>query len=133
MWFYTVAMEFVPRLAIAWAINLAALWVADAIWDGVHIEGWQAYLIGSAVLGIANAVIKPLLAILTLPLILVTLGFFYLLINIAMVALAEWIAPNFSIDGFWAYVGVVVVVWAVNWIGGQVVGDLEQRRRPRLT
>jgi putative membrane protein len=133
LWFYTVAVEFVPRLVIAWAINLAALWVADAIWDGVHIQGWTAYLIGSAVLGIANAVIKPLLTILTLPLILVTLGLFYLLINIAMVALAEWIAPNFSIDGFWAYVGTVVVVWAVNWIGGQVVGDLEQRRRPRLT
>ena len=133
VWFYTVAMEFVPRLLIAWAIKLAALWVADAIWDGVHIQGWTAYLIGSAVLGIANAVLKPLLAILTLPLILVTLGFFYLLINIAMVALAEWIAPNFSIDGFWAYVGTVVVVWAVNWIGGQVLGDLEQRRRPRLT
>jgi len=126
-------MEFVPRLAIAWAINLAALWVANAIWDGVQIHGWAGYLIGSAVLGIANAVLKPLLAILTLPLILVTLGFFYLLINIAMVALAEWIAPNFSIDGFWTYVGVVVVVWAVNWIGGQLVGDLEQRRRPRLT
>ena len=126
-------MEFVPRLVIAWVINLAALWVADAIWDGVHIQGWTAYLIGSAVLGIANAVIKPLLTILTLPLILVTLGLFYLLINIAMVALAEWVAPNFSIDGFWAYVGTVVVVWAVNWIGGQVVGDLEQRRRPRLT
>ena len=132
LWFYTVAVEFVPRLAIAWAINLAALWAANAIWDGVHIHGWEAYLIGSAVLGIANAVIKPLLTILTLPLILVTLGLFYLLINIAMVALAEWIAPNFSIDGFWAYVGTVVVVWAVNWIGGQVVGDLEQRRRPRL-
>ena len=126
-------MEFVPRLAIAWAINLAALWAANAIWDGVQIHGWAGYLIGSAVLGIANAVLKPLLAILTLPLILVTLGFFYLLINIAMVALAEWIAPNFSIDGFWAYVGTVVVVWAVNWIGGQVVGDVEQRRRPRLT
>ena len=126
-------MEFVPRLAIAWALNLAALWAANAIWDGVQIHGWAGYLIGSAVLGIANAVLKPLLAILTLPLILVTLGFFYLLINIAMVALAEWIAPNFSIDGFWAYVGTVVVVWAVNWIGGQVIGDVEQRRRPRLT
>ena len=125
-------MEFVPRLAIAWALNLAALWAANAIWDGVQIHGWAGYLIGSAVLGIANAVLKPLLAILTLPLILVTLGFFYLLINIAMVALAEWIAPNFSIDGFWAYVGTVVVVWAVNWIGGQVIGDVEQRRRPRM-
>lgn len=132
MWFYTVAVSFVPRLVIAWAINLAALWVANAVWDGVHIQGWKAYLIGSAVLGIANAVLKPLLTILTLPLILVTLGLFYLLINIAMVALAEWIAPNFSIDGFWTYVGTVVVVWAVNWIGGQVVGDVERRGRPRL-
>jgi putative membrane protein len=125
-------MSFVPRLLIAWAINLAALWVADAIWDGVRIDGWTAFLIGSAVLGIANAVLKPLLTILTLPLILITLGFFYLLINIAMVALAEWIAPDFSIDGFWAYVGTVVVVWAVNWLGDRVLGDLERRAGPRL-
>ena len=126
-------MPFVMRLAVAWAINLAALWVADALWDGVRIDGWGAYLIGAAVLGIANAVLKPLLAVLTLPLIILTLGFFYLVINIAMVALAEWIAPDFSIDGFWAYVGTVVVVWVVNWIGGQVVGDVEGRARPRLT
>jgi putative membrane protein len=125
-------VSFVPRLAIAWAINLAALWVANAIWDGVRIEGWKAYLIGSAVLGVANAVLKPLLTIVTLPLIIITLGFFYLLINIAMIALAEWIAPNFSIDGFWTYVGTVAVVWAVNWIGGQVLGDMERRGRPRF-
>jgi putative membrane protein len=130
--FYTVVVPFVLRLVIAWAINLAALWAANAIWDGVRIEGWKAYLIGSAVLGIANAVLKPLLTVLTLPLIIITLGFFYLLINIAMVALAEWIAPNFSIDGFWTYVGTVAVVWAVNWIGDQVLGDMERRARPRL-
>lgn len=118
---------------IAWAINLLALWVADALWDSVSIHGWAAYLIGSAVLGIANTIVKPLLAILTLPLILVTLGLFYLLINIAMVALAEWIAPNFSIDGFWTYVGVVFVVWAVNWIAGHVLGDVEGRSRLRPT
>jgi putative membrane protein len=77
-------------------------------------------------------VLKPLLTVLTLPLIIITLGIFYLVINIAMVALAELIAPNFSIDGFWTYVGTVVVVWAVNWIGDQVLGDLERRARPRL-
>ena len=132
MSFYTVRMSFVPRLLIAWAINLAALWVADAIWDGVRIDGWAAFLIGSAVLGIANAVLKPILAILTLPLIIITLGFFYLLINIAMVALAEWIAPDFSIDGFWAYVGTVLVVWEVNWLGDNVLSDLERRAKPRL-
>jgi putative membrane protein len=77
-------------------------------------------------------VLKPLLTVLTLPLIIITLGFFYLLINIAMIALAEWIAPNFTIDGFWTYVGTVLVVWAVNWIGDQVLGDMERRARPRL-
>jgi putative membrane protein len=125
-------MSFAARLAIAWAINLAALWAADALWGGVHIHGWAAFLIGSAVLGVANAILKPVLTLLTLPLIIVTLGFFYLLINIAMVALAEWIAPNFSINGFWAYVGTVVVVWAVNWIGDQIVGEVGSRARPRL-
>ena len=126
-------MTLLPKLAIAWAINAAALWAADALWGSVTIHGWAAYLIGSAVLGIANTVLKPVLAILTLPLILVTLGFFYLVINIAMIALAEWIAPNFSIDGFWTYVGVVVVVWAVNWIGREVTDRLEEgTRRPRM-
>ncbi len=128
-------MPFAARVAVAWAINLAALWAADALWDGVRIHGWAAFLIGSAVLGIVNAVVKPVLTVLTLPLIIVTLGFFYLVINIAMVALAEWIAPNFSIDGFWTYVGTVVVVWAVNWIGDQILGDVASRarHRPRLT
>jgi putative membrane protein len=126
-------MPFAARLLIAWVINMAALWVADAFWDGVRIDGWAAFLIGGAVLGIANAVVKPLLAILTLPLIIVTLGFFYLVINIAMVALAEWIAPDFSIDGFWSYVGTVVVVWAVNWIGDQILGSVENRAAPKLT
>jgi putative membrane protein len=130
--FYTLHMPFVARLVFALAINALALWVCDVIFDGVQIHGWWAYIIGAAVLGIANTVIKPILAILTLPLILVTLGLFYLLINIAMVALAEWIAPNFSIDGFWTYVGVVVVIWAVNWIGDRLEDTLTARARPAV-
>jgi putative membrane protein len=122
-------MSLLPRLVVAWAINAAALWVADALWDGVRINGWGAFLIGAAVLGIANAILKPVLTLLTLPLIIVTLGLFYLVINIAMVALAEWVAPTFSIDGFWSYVGTVVVVWAVNWVAHEVLEGLE---RPRL-
>src|ERR671928_1167755 len=119
-------------MILAIAINAAALWIANSLWDSVSIHGFWAYFIGAAVLGIANAVLKPLLAVLTLPLIIVTLGLFYLVINIAMVALAEWIAPDFSIDGFWTYVGTVVVVWAVNWIGREVVDRVEAgTRRPR--
>ena len=126
-------MPWLVRLAVAWAINAAALWAADALWGSVRIHGWAAYLIGAAVLGIANTVLKPVLTLLTLPLIIVTLGLAYLAINVAMVALAEWIAPNFSIDGFWTYVGVVVVVWVVNWIGRELVDRVEEgTRRPRI-
>jgi putative membrane protein len=125
-------MPFAIRLVLAWAINAAALWVADALFSGVSIHGWWAYIIGAAVLGIANSVIKPVLTLLTLPLIILTLGLFLLVINIAMVALAEWIAPNFSIDGFWSYVGTVVIVWLVNWVGNAFVDQLQASRRPSL-
>ena len=116
------------RLAVAWAINAAALWLADAIFASVRIDGWKAYLIGAAVLGIANGIIKPVLAILTFPLIVLTLGLFLLVINIAMLALAEWIAPNFAINGFWTYVGTVVIIWLVNWVAYSAIDELESPR-----
>jgi putative membrane protein len=115
------------RLLIAWAINALALWICNGIFSSVSIHGAWAYIIGAAVLGIANAIIKPILALLTLPLIIVTLGLFLLVINIAMVALAEWIAPNFSIDGFWTYVGVVVIIWLVNWASYRLIDHFEGR------
>jgi putative membrane protein len=108
-------MRWIARLLLALGVNVLALWVANGLFDGVRIDGWQSYVIGAAVLGFANAVLKPVLALLTLPLIIVTLGISYLLINVAMIALAEWAAPDFSIDGFWTYLGTVVVVWVVNW------------------
>ena len=121
------------RLLTGWLINGAALWVANALFSGLRIHGWWAYIIGAAVLGIANAFIKPLLTLITLPLIILTLGLFLLVINIAMVALAEWVAPNFSIDGFWTYVGTIVIIWLVNWLGHSLVDELEgSRRRPSL-
>ncbi len=115
------------RLLLAWATNVAALWIAGDLFGGVHISGRSAYLIGAAVLGIANAFLKPILTILTLPLIVVTLGFFLLLDNIAMVALAAWITPGFSIDGFGAYAGTVVTVWLVN-LAVDLLLDVGRRR-----
>src|SRR5689334_1614305 len=122
-------MVLLVRLALAIAINALALWIANVLWDSVSIHGFWAYFIGALVLGIANAVLKPILALLTLPLIVLTLGLFYLLINIAMVALAEWIAPNFSIDGFWTYVGVVIIIWLVNVVSYWAIDSLEGDRR----
>jgi len=124
-------MQILARFAAAWGINALALYIANGLFAGVDIHGAAAYLVGAAVLAVANAVLKPVLALLTLPLILVTFGFFYLLINIAMVALAAWIAPNFTVHGFWTYIGVVIIVWIVNWavtafidrtVGGKAMG-----------
>ena len=77
------------RLVAAWGINALALWICNGIFGGVSIHGAWAYIIGASVLGIANAVIKPILALLTLPLIIVTLGLAYFAINVVMLALAE--------------------------------------------
>ena len=116
------------RLLVALGINVLALWVANALFDGVRIHGAWAYIIGAAVLGIANGILKPVLTVLTLPLIILTLGVFYFVIHVAMLLLAEWIAPNFSIDGFWTYVGAVVIIWLVNWSAHSLVDELEDKR-----
>jgi putative membrane protein len=101
---------------IGWGVNIVALLVIDWLFDGVEIGRWGSLLFGAAVLGIANAILKPILTVLTFPLIVLTLGLFYFVLNIAMLGLAEWIAPNFSINGFWTYIGATIVVSLVNWV-----------------
>lgn len=123
------AVNKTTRLLIPLGTNLVALWVANRLFGGVRIHGWAAYLIGAAALGFANAILKPVLAILTLPLVIVTVGFFLFVIDIAMVAFAAWVAPNFSIHGLWAYVGTVVVVWFANWTAHAILDRTLGRRR----
>jgi putative membrane protein len=114
------------RMLVLWGVNVLALIVVDWMFDGVTIERWGPLLLGALVLMLGNAIIKPILAILTLPLIIITLGLAYFALNVAMLALAEWIAPDFSIDGFWTYIGATVVVWLVNvtvgWLLDRVRG-----------
>ena len=64
---------------------------------------------------------------------LITLGLAYFAINVAMLALAEWIAPHFTIDGFWTYVGATIVVWLVNVAMQAVLGGLSGRRARQIT
>jgi putative membrane protein len=116
--------ETLVSLLLGWGVNIVALLVIDSVFDGVTIERWGSVLIGAAVLGVANAVLKPILALLTLPLIVATLGLAYFALNVLMLALAEWIAPHFSIDGFWTYVGATIVVWLVNWVLNVALGSL---------
>ena len=126
-------------LLLSWLANILSLAVADWLFDGVHIGHWWPLLLGAAVLGIANTVVKPILTLLTLPIVILTLGLGMIAINVAMLALAEWIAPRFSIDGFWTYVGATIVVWLVNWILQSAFGlrddskALRRRARQSLT
>jgi len=121
-------VKLLARLLVSWGISAAGLWVANRLFDGVEIHGLQAYLVGAAVLGVANAVIRPVLAVLTLPLIVFTLGLFLLVINIGMVALAAWVTSDFSVSGFWTYVGTVIVLWLVNWAGNSLVDEAAPKR-----
>jgi putative membrane protein len=116
-----VGRGFFVGLLVAWGVNIVVLLVLDWLFEGIEIGRWGSLLLGAAVLGIANAIVKPVLTLITFPLILVTLGLFYFVINIAMLALAEWIAPDFSINGFWTYVGAVIVAWIVNWVVSTIV------------
>jgi putative membrane protein len=105
---------FAAWVLITFGINALALLVINWLFDSIGIEGFWSYFLGALTLTVANAILKPILAILTLPLIVFTLGIAYFAINVAMLALAEWVAPRFSIDGFWTYVGATIVVWLVN-------------------
>ena len=115
----------IAYLLLSWLANIVSLAVADWIFDGVTIDRWWPLILGAAVLGIANTIIKPILALLTLPLVIITLGLAYFAINVLMLAIAEWIAPDFSIDGFWTYVGATIVVSIVSWAMHGIFGMFE--------
>jgi len=89
-------MKFLGRLMVS---TLAVL-VTSYILPGVHIDGVITALIVAAVLSLLNAVVKPVLIILTIPITLFTLGFFLLVINAVMILLASSLVPSFHVDGF---------------------------------
>ena len=109
-------MIWVVRFAIAAAINVLALIVADWAFDGVSIGRWGSLIFAGIVLGLANVFLKPLVTFIALPLILLTFGIAYFFVNVVMLLFTEWVTPDFSIDGFWTYVGATIVIWLVNWL-----------------
>ena len=121
-------MIWIVRFLIAAAINVLALLVADWAFDGVTIDGWGPLIMGGIVLGIANVFLKPLVTFIALPLILLTFGIAYFFVNVVMLLFTEWITPDFSIDGFWTYVGATIIVWLVNWIVWTLVDMLAEDR-----
>ena len=117
------------RVLVAWAINFLALLVADWLFDGFSIERWGPVIFAGAVLGLANVFLKPLVTFIALPLILLTFGIAYFFVSVVMLLFTEWVTPDFSIDGFWTYVGATIVIWLVNWIVWTIVDLLVDERR----
>ena len=100
------------------------------MFSGFTIERWGSLLFAGAVFGLANVFLKPLLTFIAIPLIILTFGIAYFFVNVAILAFTEWVVPNFSIDGFWTYVGAVIVMWLVNVALGQLLRADRGRRRP---
>ena len=80
-------------------ITALGLWAAAAIIPGVRIDDWRTLIIGALLLGIVNAVIRPIILILTLPLTVLTLGLFILVVNGISLSLVAWVLPGFHIAG----------------------------------
>lgn len=105
------------RFLIAWLFNVVALWVAAKLLSGVHVSGahtWVTFVLAGLVFSLANMVVKPIVAILAIPLIIITLGIAYFLVNVLMIFLTSWIVGDFHVHGFWSGVGAAIVVWLVN-------------------
>ncbi|HET6683715.1 MAG TPA: phage holin family protein [Gaiella sp.] len=117
------------RIAVAWGINILALLVADWLFSGFSIERWGPVILAGAVLGLANVFLKPLLTFIALPLIILTFGIAYFFVNVVVLLFTEWVTPDFSIDGFWTYVGATIVIWLVNWIVWTLVDSLAGEAR----
>jgi len=93
--------DYLPSFVITWAITALSLWVASYLFRGIKFEGAGSIIIAALLLGFANAIVRPLLIILTLPLTLLTFGLFLLVINALMIMLVSALVRGFSVSGFW--------------------------------
>ncbi|MET4577108.1 phage holin family protein [Ottowia thiooxydans] len=106
---------------IQWAITALALWVASYIFKGVKFDSTGALVVSALLLGFANAIVKPLLVILTLPLTLVTFGLFLLVINALMILLVSAVVKGFRVSGFWTALFASIFVSVLSFIIGALV------------
>jgi putative membrane protein len=112
---------------IEWGLLAIAVWVAATVLPGVTYDGWQSIVMVALILGLLNALLKPLLTVLTFPLSVLTLGLFVLVINIALFWLTKVIADkvdriHFEITAFfWDVVLAALIVTVVHWALGRLI------------
>lgn len=110
------------RFLVFWGVTALSLWVADELFDGIAFRTSQSLFIAGLLLGIVNTFLKPLLVLLTLPLSVLTLGFFVLVINALMLLLVAWLVPGFVVAGFWSGFFVALFVSVFSFIVNSLIG-----------
>ena len=113
----------IMRFAVRLVVNTVAVFLAANLVPGIHVTGWGSALVAGIILGFVNAVIKPVLFILTLPFTILTLGLFIFVVNAICLALVAWLVPGFSISGFWAAFLGAIVISAVSWLLHAIVDE----------
>ncbi|HTD30264.1 MAG TPA: phage holin family protein [Steroidobacteraceae bacterium] len=103
-------------------ITAAGLWLATQWVPGVHVDTVPMLLLAAVLLGVVNAIVRPIAFILTLPVTILSLGLFLFVLNALMVWLVAWMVPGFHVRGFKAALLTAIIVWIVGWIGSWFIG-----------
>lgn len=111
-----------PGLLLRILVVALGLWLASELVPGIAIHGAWTLLGAALLLGIVNAVVRPVLVLLTLPITVVTLGLFLLVVNAAMLGLVAWMFDGFTIAGFWPALFGAVVVSLTGWFASWFIG-----------
>jgi putative membrane protein len=115
------------RFRVRLVRNGLAIIIAAWLLPGIHISSSLSALLAGVILGFVNAIVRPVLFFLTLPLTLLTLGLFIFVLNAICFALTAWLVPGFSVDGFFSALVGALLVSVVSWIlNGLVVGRRER-------
>ncbi|MBI5570270.1 MAG: phage holin family protein [Desulfomonile tiedjei] len=105
-----------PGIVIRWLITTLAIMAVPYVISGVQVKGFFSALLASAILGILNALVRPLLIILTLPLTIVTIGLFIFVINALLFQFAAALVPGMHVDSFWSALLASLIVSIVSWL-----------------
>ena len=110
------------RVIVQFLVTCLALWLAAQVVPGVGFTDTPSLLLAAILLGIANAIVRPVLTVLTFPLTLITFGLFLLVVNAAVIGLVAALLGGFVVDGLWAGIGAAIVTGVVSWIAGWFIG-----------
>ena len=110
-------------ILIRWIILTVSIIIASYLLEGIHISGFFSAFFAAAALGILNALFRPILLILTLPINLLTLGLFTFIINALMLKMASGIIPGFEVHGFWTAVIGSLIISVISWLLNSFISD----------